>query len=103
MHQGLLIYLGPDNRNPYIVFRGSNHKFSNVECPNCSNVFSNNQSIAKVLRKTRGRCMKRGLCVKDIHEENNPMVKWYPKIKSEKTSRQGTTHVTVWNCPFLLR
>lgn len=46
--------------------------------------------------------MKCGLCVKDIHEENNPMVKWYPKIKSEKTSRQGTTHVTVWNCPFCL-
>lgn len=123
---GLLRYLDSKNKNPYTVRRGSNHVFDNVTCPNCDNVFSNHKSIAKILIESKGRCNKCLLYVEDIHKENSPLIRWYPRTKFEKSlegrdpilakfysknnlipanevAYKGSDYQSTWKCPYCFR
>ncbi|QGQ93793.1 hypothetical protein EHS13_02170 [Paenibacillus psychroresistens] len=122
---GLLGHLDDNNLNPSLVSRGSNHIF-NVSCPNCKYKFPENQSSAKNLIRSKGRCPKCMFYVEDIQDKESLPKRKYSKISYKKSleanepeiskfysskntrlpnqiSHKGSTFLYIWNCPYCLK
>ena len=120
---GLLRHLDSDNKNPFTVSKGSHHTF-NVRCPNCGYRFPKNQSEAKNLISSKGRCKKCLYYVENIHIKNSPLVRWHRTVPFNKSlagnnpiiakfySKKNvipadkisykSKYPAIWNCPFCL-